>query len=151
MQPGSRGRLQSPMRYRGGGRYGEGSRCISGSYRVQRGCGPIKGFYRCPVRELSPVSSLSRWKKMGNYHRRIVCESDREVFRGHVARARCRDAALPDATAALNAAQGGPLDFIYLNIQTANPSPCSHPAINTNESYRFRLKHLRLKVICNEY
>lgn len=71
----------------------EGSRWISGIYGVQCGCGLIEDFYRCPVCELSSVSSLPRWeKKMENYHRRIVCESDREVFRGHVARARCRDA-----------------------------------------------------------
>jgi len=100
-------------------RYGERSRWRSGLYRVQRGCGPIKGFYRCPVREFSPVFLLSgkNRKKTRNYHRRIVCENDREVFRGHVARVRCRDATLPDATTVLSTAQGRlPILFIYLNM-----------------------------------
>jgi len=65
--------------------------------------------------------ALSVEKKTENYHRRIVRESDREVFWGHVARARCRDAALPDATAALNGETLSIL-LIYLNIQTVHKS-----------------------------
>lgn len=61
--------------------------------------------------------SSEKIKKTRNYHRRIVCENDREVFRGHVARARCRDAALPDATTVLSTAQERPpILFIYLNM-----------------------------------
>lgn len=85
-----------------------------GGYRIVKcGCGPIKGFYRHPIHEFF---SLFLNKKK-NYHCRIVCKRDREVFRGHVARARCRDAAtLSDATAALNVA--GPDSLIYLHIYT---------------------------------
>jgi len=51
---------------------------------------PHQRFYRAGLRELSPV--FPEREKRGNYHRRIVYGRDKGVCRGHVARARSRDA-----------------------------------------------------------
>jgi len=75
----------------------------------ESGRGGIKRFLSSRLTRAFP--GFPEREQRGNYHRRIVCGCDKGVRRGHVARARSRDARRCQA----RRVQREILSFIYLN------------------------------------
>lgn len=110
-------------------------------YRVQRGCGPIKGL------------SLSRMRAFPGFLALLMEKKTKELSSSHCLRERyrglsgsCCKSTMPgrsvvgrDSSPEYSAQGGPPPDFIYLNIQTADSSSSLYPVISISESYRFRL------------